>query len=548
MSQVRIIPGSFSKDSLKRFALVLQQLLSFPPKQVVLCNTNSNINQTINSPLQLVETLQSDCCLLNLILKYLKGHMYQNEDGRLSAALLAVNIILKLKEDKVPLVVSQQVFTYLFELMEKFTEGLDLNMDIVGLNNIENIVRPIICSKILISIKELYHLKLLAAKSFSKILASGNQDFLNIMKEANSEIENSFVESGFLISLDKSFKDFDISSKLTHYKVLILDISLSYDTETLTENLEHVTLNIDSKSHLREDVFKEMEKFCKNLMPTVDLLFCQKVVHPMFQNLLQKNNVVVIDRIGLHNIQLFKRCNFRILSKITCIDNIKSYMETIDHIQFKEISERKYLFISSSKLSHIISVVLSAKSEDILERLDHCFQTALHALWTLSVKSNKVVFSNGCMETLLCSYLRSIESEEHLQVRLHCSHAQLLMCVSALAKSLLNVAGAFQSGSFCHHYIDNTYYHHWINPDASDRCCCGVVKITNNINLKYTSFQEFSFSFLSSRENIKIRKLKNDILKENIDIQSLSTYHSNLMITLDIITMVLRIGTVITES
>lgn len=153
MSQVQIIPGSFSKDSLKRFALVLEQWLSFPPKQVVLCNTNNNINQTINSPLQLVETLQSDCCLLNLILKYLKGQMYQYEDGRLSAALLAVNIILKLKEDNVPLVVSQQVFTYLFELMERFTEGLDLNMDIVGMNNIGNIVRPIICSKILVSIK-----------------------------------------------------------------------------------------------------------------------------------------------------------------------------------------------------------------------------------------------------------------------------------------------------------------------------------------------------------------------------------------------------------
>ena len=548
MSQVQIIPESFSKDSLKRFALVLQQSLSFPPKQVVLCNTNSNINQTINSPLQLVQTLQSDCCLLNLILKYLKGHMYQNEDGRLSAALLAVNSILKLKENNIPLIVSQQVLTYLFELMGKFIEGMDLNIDIVRLNNIENIIRPIICSKIVVSIKELNHLKLLAAKSFSKIFISGNQDFLNIMKETNSEIGNSFVESGFLIPLGRYFKDFGISLKLTHYKILILDISLSYDTETLTENLEHVTLNIDSKSHLREDVFKEIEEFCKNLIPNVDILFCQKVVHPMFQNLLRKNNVIVIDRIGLHNIQLFKKCYFKILSKITCIDNIKSYIETIDHIQFKEINERKYLFISSSRLINIISVVLSAKSEDILEVLDHCFQTTLHALWTLSVKSNKVVFSNGCMETLLCSYLKSIVSEEHLQVRLHCSRAQLLTCISALTKSLLNVAGAFQSGSYYHHYVDNTYHHHWINPDASGRCCCGAVKITNDFNLKYTSFQEFNFSFLSSRENLQIRELKSDILKGNIDIQSLSTYRSNLMIALDIITMVLRIGTVITES
>lgn len=228
----------------------------------------------------------------------------------------------------------------------------------------------------------------------------------------------------------------------------------------------------------------------------VDLVVCQKVIHPSLKQFLSMHRVIAIDRVGVALMEP--------LSKVTGTQPIGSIgsISPSSYGSVKDLCPAKFGFKHFLHLipyeATICSLLLCNRNDTAWDELKLTCQTALHVL-QLTIKEPCVLLGGGCTETHLAAYIRhkTCNEPESILKDDGCTQTELQLSTEAFCSALESVAGSLEhdGGEVL---TDMKYGHFWsahaeapsiVNwPDLLSRCGCGL----------YNSQEELHWSFLKS--------------------------------------------------
>lgn len=461
-------------------------------------------------------TSQSSALLANLsvthpILKILttamQNHVSCFSDCGLFTAILCCNLIENvLRIDLAPTTVIK-LNKYLLSLSTNYLKSEFCGCRIpVNFGNTEMLlclVRSILTSKpaCLLTHQEIDHISALILKSFLLTIPENVQDHIVLGKSIivplkGQRVVDSTVLPGILIEIsDVQLMKMLPSKNSDSLKVALFCVSLSGDVTGTGDG----TLVVSPEVSLENAVLDQLLNLGRQLVnDRVDLVMCQKVIHPSLKQFLSIHNVIAIDRIGAALMEP--------LSKVTGTQPIGS-LDLISPSSYGSVKDlcsaqfgSKYFLHVVTYESTICSFLLCNRNDTAWDELKLTCQTALHVL-QLTIKEPWVLLGGGCTETHLAAYIRHKTcSEPESILKDGYSPAELQLVAGAYCSALTSLAGSLEhdGGDVL---TDMKYGHFWLSQtnspssvnwqDLLSRCGCGL----------YSSQEELKWSFLSTQHS-----------------------------------------------
>uniref|UniRef100_U3F4E7 Molecular chaperone MKKS n=1 Tax=Callithrix jacchus TaxID=9483 RepID=U3F4E7_CALJA len=228
----------------------------------------------------------------------------------------------------------------------------------------------------------------------------------------------------------------------------------------------------------------------------VDLVLCQKVIHPSLKQFLNMHRVIAIDRIGVTLMEpLTKMTGTQPIGSLGSISP-NSYGSVKDVCTAK-FGSKHFVHLTPNEAT-ICSLLLCNRNDTAWDELKLTCQTALHVL-QLTLKEPWALLGGGCTETHLAAYIRhkTHNNPESILKDDECTQTELQLIAEAFCSALESVVGSLEhdGGEIL---TDMKYGHLWsvqadspclVNwPDLLSQCGCGL----------YNSREELSWSFLRS--------------------------------------------------
>ncbi|XP_039080432.1 McKusick-Kaufman/Bardet-Biedl syndromes putative chaperonin isoform X1 [Hyaena hyaena] len=459
-------------------------------------------------------TSQSSALLSNLsvthpILKILttsvQNHVSCLSDCGLFTAILCCNLIeniqrIGLKPTTV-IKLNKQLLSLCTSYLQSEFCGCRIRVDFSSTQTLLCLVRSIVASKpaCMLTRQEIDHISALILRAFLLTIPENSKDRL-ILGESiivplkGQRVTDSTVLPGILVEMSEVqlMKILPIK-KTDAFKVALFCASLSGDFPDTGEG----TIVVNSGVSLENAVLDQLLNLGRQLVSDhVDLVICQKVVHPSLKQFLSTHHMIAIDRVGAALMEA--------LSKVTGTQPIGS-LGSISPSSYGSIKDlctaqfgfKHFLHLLPNEAT-ICSLLLCNRNDTAWDELKLACQTALHVL-QLTIKEPSVLLGGGCTETHLAAYIRhkTCNEPESILKDDGCTQTELLLLTDAFCSALESVAGSLEhdGGEIL---TDMKYGHFWtaqpespsvVNwPDLLSRCGCGL----------YTSQEELCWSFLKS--------------------------------------------------
>lgn len=363
------------------------------------------------------------------------------------------------------------------------------------------LVRSILTSKpaCMLSGKEIDHIGALILRAFLLTIPENAEDHIILGKSIivplkGQRVIESTVLPGILIEISEvQLIRLLPAKKPGPLKVALFRTSLSGDLSDTGEG----TVVVSDGVSLENAVLDLLINLGKQLVSDhVDLVLCQKVIHPSLKRFFSTHRVIAIDRIGVTLMEpLSKATGTQPIGALGAISP-SSYGSVEDLCSAKFGS--KHFFHLVPNESTICSLLLGNRNDTAWDELKLTCQTAVHVL-QLTIKEPWVLLGGGCTETHLAAYIRyKIHNEpESILKDGGCTQTELQLIAEAFCSTLESLAGSLEhdGGEIL---TDMKYGHFWsvqadspspVNwPGLLSRCGCGI----------YNSQEELSWCFLRS--------------------------------------------------
>ncbi|XP_047602064.1 molecular chaperone MKKS isoform X1 [Lutra lutra] len=459
-------------------------------------------------------TSQSSALLSNLpvthpILKILttstKNHVSCFSDCGLFTAILCCNLIENVQRTGLTPTTVIKLNQHLLRLCTSYLKsescGCRIPVDFSSPQTLLCLVRSIVTSKpaCMLTREETDHISALVLKAFLLTIPENTKDRLVLGKSIivplkGHRVLDSTVFPGILIEVSEVqlMKILPIK-KSDAFKVALFCASLSGDLSDTGEG----TVVVSSGVSLENAVLEQLLNLGRQLVSDhVDLVMCQKVIHPSLKQFLNMHRVIAIDRVGVALMEP--------LSKVTGTQPIGSLgsISPSSYGSVKDLCPAKFGFKHFLHLipneATICSLLLCNRNDTAWDELKLTCQTALHVL-QLTIKEPCVLLGGGCTETHLAAYIRHKTCNEPESILRDdaCTQTQLQLLTEAFSRALESVAGSLEhdGGEVL---TDMKYGHCWSSqaespsvvnwPDLLSRCGCGLC----------SSQEELGWSFLKT--------------------------------------------------
>nr|KAF6330483.1 McKusick-Kaufman syndrome [Myotis myotis] len=418
-------------------------------------------------------TSQSSALLANLsvthpILKILttsvQNHVSCFSDCGLFTAILCCNLIENVQRLDLTPTTLIKLNKHLLNLCTSYLQsevcGCRIPVDFSSTQILLCLVRSVLTSKpaCMLTRKEVDHISTLILRAFLLTIPENAGDHISlgssiIVPLKGQRVVDSTVLPGILIELSeiRLMKILPVK-KSDSLKVALFRVSLSGDLSDTGEGSVVVSYGVS----LENAVLDQLLNLGRQLVSDhVDLVLCQKVIHPSLKQFLGVHRVLAIDRVGAALMEP--------LSKVTAT---------------------------------VCSLLLCNRNGTAWDELKLTCQTALHVL-QLTIKEPCVLLGGGCTETHLAAYIRhkTFSDPESILKGSGCTSTELQLITEAFCTALESLTGSLEhdGGEIL---TDMKYGHFWsvqadspsdVNwPDLLTRCGCGL----------HNSREELSWSFL----------------------------------------------------
>ncbi|KAM9682070.1 molecular chaperone MKKS isoform 3-T6 [Dama dama] len=402
--------------------------------------------------------------VLKVLTAAVRSHVACFSDGGLFTAILCCNLVENVQRLGLTPTTVIKLNKHLLSLCTRYLKSevcaCRIPVDFGSTQILLSLVRSILTSKpaCMLIAKEIDHISTLILRAFLLTIPEDAQEHVILGKSIivplkGQRVIDSAVLPGILIEVSEVqlMKILPIR-KSDSFKVAVFCVSLSGDLSDTGEGTLLVSYGVSLENAALDQLFNLGKQLVSD---HVDLVLCQKVIHPSLKQFLRTHHIIAVDRIGVSLMEP--------LSKVTAT---------------------------------ICSLLLCNRNDTAWDELKLTCQTALHAL-QLTVKEPYVLLGGGCTETHLVAYVRHktrYEPESVLRDE-RCSQTELQLITEAFCSALESLAGSLEhdGGEVL---TDDKYGHFWsvqanlpsaVNwPDLPSRCGCGL----------YSSQEELSWSFL----------------------------------------------------
>lgn len=443
--------------------------------------------------------------VLKVLTAAVRNHVACFSDGGLFTAILCCNLVENVQRLGLTPTTVIKLNKHLLSLCTSYLKSevcaCRIPVDFSSTQILLSLVRSILTSKpaCMLIAKEVDHISTLILRAFLLTIPENAQEHIILGKSIivplkGQRVIDSAVLPGILIEVSEVqlMKILPIK-KSDSFKVALFGVSLSGDLSDTGEGTLLVSYGVSLENAALDQLFNLGKQLVSD---RVDLVLCQKVIHPSLKQFLRTHHVIAVDRIGVSLMEP--------LSKVTGAWPIGS-LGSISPSSYGSIKDLciakfgcKHFFHLIPNKTTICSLLLCNRNDTAWDELKLTCQTALHAL-QLTIKDPYVLLGGGCTETHLVAYIRHKtrnEPESVLQDE-GCSQTELQLITDAFCSALESLAGSLEhdGGEIL---TDSKYGHFWsvqadlpsaVNwPDLLSRCGCGL----------YSSQEELSWSFLRS--------------------------------------------------
>ncbi|XDB56187.1 PREDICTED: McKusick-Kaufman/Bardet-Biedl syndromes putative chaperonin [Capra hircus] len=443
--------------------------------------------------------------VLKVLTAAVRNHVACFSDGGLFTAILCCNLVENVQRLGLTPTTVIKLNKHLLSLCTSYLKSevcaCRIPVDFSSTQILLSLVRSILTSKpaCMLIAKEVDHISTLILRAFLLTIPENAQEHIILGKSIivplkGQRVIDSAVLPGILIEVSEVqlMKILPIK-KSDSFKVALFGVSLSGDLSDTGEGTLLVSYGVSLENAALDQLFNLGKQLVSD---HVDLVLCQKVIHPSLKQFLRTHHVIAVDRIGVSLMEP--------LSKVTGAWPIGS-LGSISPSSYGSIKDLciakfgcKHFFHLIPNKTTICSLLLCNRNDTAWDELKLTCQTALHAL-QLTIKDPYVLLGGGCTETHLVAYIRHKtrnEPESVLQDE-RCSQTELQLITDAFCSALESLAGSLEhdGGEIL---TDSKYGHFWsvqanlpsaVNwPDLLSRCGCGL----------YSSQEELSWSFLRS--------------------------------------------------
>ncbi|XP_004593415.2 molecular chaperone MKKS isoform X1 [Ochotona princeps] len=298
------------------------------------------------------------------------------------------------------------------------------------------LVRTVLTSKpaCMLTRKEIEHISAVILRAFLLTIPETAEDHFVLGKAIivplkGHSVMDSLVLPGILIEMSEvQFRRILPFKKSSVLKVALFGMSLSGDFCDTGEG----TVTVSQGVSLEKAVLDQLLRLGRQLVGDhVDLVLCQKVVHPSLKQLLSSHRIIVIDRVGVTLMEP--------LRKVTGTQPIGSlgHVTPRSYGSVKNVCPArfgsKHFFHLLPDEATVCSLLLGNRNDSAWDELKLTCHSALNVL-QLTLKEPWVLLGGGCTETHLAAYIRH---------RVHNEAADILSDEGVTRTELELVAEAF---------------------------------------------------------------------------------------------------------
>ncbi|XP_017533810.3 molecular chaperone MKKS [Manis javanica] len=347
--------------------------------------------------------------------------------------------------------------------------------------------------------KEIDYISALILRAFLLTIPENTKEHLILGKSLivplkGQSVTDSTVLPGILIEMSgiQLMKILPIT-KPDALKVALFCTSLSGDLSDTGEGSVLVSPGVSLENAALDQLLNLGRQLVSD---NVDLVLCQKVIHPSLKQFLSVHRVIAIDRVGAALMEpLSKMTGTQPIGSLASISP-SSYGSAKD-LCIAKFGFKHFFHLIPNEMT-VSSLLLCSRNDTAWKELKLVCQTALHVL-QLTVKEPCVLLGGGCTETHLAAYIRHKTCNEPQSILKDdgCTQTELKLITEAFCSALESLAGSLEhdGGEVI---TDLKYGHLWSvqadSPcvanwtDLLSRCGCGL----------YNSQEELSWSFVRS--------------------------------------------------
>ncbi|XP_034352214.1 molecular chaperone MKKS [Arvicanthis niloticus] len=443
--------------------------------------------------------------VLKVVTSSVQNHVSCFSDCGLFTAILCCNLIENIQRIGLIPTTAIKLNKYLLSLCTSYLKSeacsCRIPVDFRSTHTLLSLVHSILTSKpaCMLTRKEIDHIGALILKAFLLTVPESTEERMVLGKSIIVPLKGQgVIDSTVLPGLLIEASEFQLrrllpTQKSSALRVALFCASLSGDFSNVGEG----TVVVHYKVSLENAVLEQLLNLGRQLVTDhVDLVLCQKVIHPSLKQFLSEHHIIAIDRVGVTLMEP--------LSKVTGATPIGSLNPIVSttYGSVKDVCSArfgsKHFFHLLPNEATVCSLLLCSRNDTAWEELKLTCQAAMHVL-QLTIKEPWVLLGGGCTETHLAAYIRhKVHNEAEAIVRdAGCSQAELHIAAEAFCSALESVAGSLEHDGG-ETLIDMKYGHFWSCqadsasvgnwPDALSRCGCGL----------YNSHEELSWSVLRS--------------------------------------------------
>ncbi|XP_073528323.1 molecular chaperone MKKS [Phyllobates terribilis] len=351
---------------------------------------------------------------LQLLVASIRNHIAAFSDCGLFAAILCCNLIdrclrLPVSTHKV-IKLHESLMDMCFTYLKSEDCACRVNVDFSHSKSLLALTRSVLCSKpaCMMTIKEVDYVSLLIVKAFLyKVpnVTSPNHLLgrtLIVAVEGASVMDSAFVPGVLIEAPARSWSRTRPSSRPppTTIKLALFSGSLCGEFSDTGDGTVEVMAGVDPEKVMLDQLIDLGRQLVND---HVQILLCQKVIHPSLKQYLKEHDVFSLDRLGA---ALMKP-----LSEMTGAQPVASLcpVSSACYGHLQQISEvsygnKQYLHLLPDSTA-VCSIVLCNRNETSLKELTRTCQTAEHTL-NLLLKDPWLLLGGGCTEAHVAAYIR----------------------------------------------------------------------------------------------------------------------------------------------
>ncbi|XP_054710499.1 molecular chaperone MKKS-like [Uloborus diversus] len=341
--------------------------------------------------------------------------------------------------------------------------------------------------------------------------------------------------AGLLVKFEASHVILQKLKTTENLKVVLLTFSLSSDFDFPTTSIE-----TDCEVSVWEMTLKYLQSFIEILMRIdINVVACQKVIHPKLRKILEDNNILVLERLGSEVSRNLQLLGVPAISHTVPSAEVKYGIVSVSE---EKIGKSFFLLLKNKEKPFSTILICNYNEETVLETKAVCKQI-INALFRL-LKSQKVCCGAGCTEIFICHIVEMQVKAKLIELseEMRCSTAQVLHVLKTFLQSVYNLSLSYHQGSLLNFVTEMKFKHLWKIqpngefPNGNIKCMCGKYSAES---VDQTMWKVFNYTACDSSPNF-INEDVGDKKTNSVILDELSCKINALNVAFECASMLLR--------